>query len=172
MRIRTAFIAFVCAIGLISIQTQMLAARPAPTRAADAHPSGEGEAPFTFTNVIGTWSCAYPDHYGYRFIFERNYRALVIVYLNSRAVIFRGVYTIEQGNRLRINISHMKNEPRVVGLNIHSGFNRAKSSYFVFTGSIVKKNNRLAMHLRPAAIIIDGNSSEGYFEPLTKLSKN
>lgn len=169
MRIYAAFIAFVCATGLISTHAHLIAA---PTRATSPHASGDGETPFSFKNVIGTWSCAYPDNYGYRFIFDANYRALVIVYLNSSSVIFRGIYTIEQGNRLRINISDMKNEPRTAGLNIHSGFTRAKSSYFLFTGSIVKKNNRVAMHLKPAAIIIDGNSSEGYFEPLMKLSKN
>lgn len=172
MRTLITFSALVCLMGLSATHEVWVDARPAPTRAASPYASDENETPLTFKNVIGTWACAYPGSYGYRFSFDANYRALVIVYLNSSAVIFRGIYTIEQGGRIRINISDMKNEPRTAGLNLSSGFSRTKSSYFLFSGSIVRKNNRLAMHLRPYSIIIDGNSSEGYFEPLMKLSKN
>jgi hypothetical protein len=63
----------------------------------------------------------------------------------------------------------MKDERRA-GLP-NKGFVKAKSSYFLFSGYLTARQGRATMFLRPRAIIIDGNNSEGYFEPLLKLAK-
>jgi hypothetical protein len=128
------------------------------------------ELPLTFKNVIGNWTLKYSGNYGYTFSFYSNYRALVVLNLNMETLIFKGVYTIEEGNKLKINIYEMKEEHRAGGAK--KGFVKAKSSYFLFGGHKIKKNRKETLYLRPRAIIIDGNNSEGYFEPLIKLSKS
>jgi hypothetical protein len=130
-----------------------------------------GRSPMSFTNIIGNWRLKYSGNYGYCFNLYPNYRALVIIYLNTQSLIFRGVYTIDEENKLKINISEMKEEPRTSGFNLRGGFMKAKSSYFLFTGYRVKKNKRERLYLRPSAIVIDGKNSDGYFEPFIKLTK-
>jgi hypothetical protein len=125
--------------------------------------------PITFTNVVGTWALKYSGNYGYQFSFYANYRALVILYLNMETLIFKGVYTLDEGNKLKINIYEMKDERRSGVPN--RGFVKAKSSYFLFSGYQTARQGRKTLFLRPRAIIIDGNNSEGYFEPLLKLAK-
>jgi hypothetical protein len=125
--------------------------------------------PLNFKNVVGTWALKYSGNYGYQFSFYANNRALVIIYLNNETLVFKGVYTIEEGNKLKINIYEMKDERRA-GLPT-KGFVKAKSSYFLFSGYQTARQGKATMFLRPRAIIIDGNNSEGYFEPLLKLAK-
>lgn len=133
--------------------------------------SGQDDAriPLTFKNIVGTWALKYSGNFGYQFSFYANYRALVILYLNMETLVFKGVYTIEDGGRLKINIYEMKEERRA-GVPSR-GFVKAKSSYFLFNGYETAKQGRTTLFLRPRAIIIDGNNSEGYFEPLLKLAK-
>jgi hypothetical protein len=137
---------------------------------AAAETQNDEELPLTFKNVIGNWTLKYSGNYGYTFNFYSNYRALVILYLNMETLIFKGVYTIEEGNKLKINIYEMKEEHRAAGTK--KGFVKAKSSYFLFGGHKIKKNRKETLYLRPLSIIIDGNNSEGYFEPLIKLAKS
>ncbi len=111
----------------------------------------------------------YSGNFGYQFSFYANYRALVILYLNMETLVFKGVYTIEDGSKLKINIYEMKEERR--SGTPSRGFVKAKSSYFLFSGYETVKQGRTTLLLRPRAIIIDGNNSEGYFEPLLKLAK-
>jgi hypothetical protein len=85
------------------------------------------ELPLTFKNVIGNWTLKYSGNYGYTFSFYSNYRALVVLNLNMETLIFKGVYTIEEGNKLKINIYEMKEEHRAAGAK--KGFVKAKSSY-------------------------------------------
>ncbi len=139
-------------------------------RTARAADSSESDVPLSFKSVIGTWSLKYSGNYGYTFSLSQSYRATVILYLNMEILTFRGVYTIEDGNKLRININEMKDEHRGGGRN--KGFVKAKSSYFLFGGYKSRKSGRETLYLRPMAIIIDGNNSEGYFEPLIKLAKS
>lgn len=124
-----------------------------------------------FKNISGTWSLMYDNNYGYSFKLGKNYKAVVILYLSTDSVIFKGVYTIEEKNILRINISEMKREERVKGLNTGSGFKKAKSSYFLFQSRIVQDSGKSFLEVRPVRISIDGNDSEGYFEPLIRLAK-
>jgi hypothetical protein len=142
----------------------------APAAKAVAADATEGEMPLSFKNVIGTWSLIYSGNYGYAFNLSQSYRATVILYLNMEILTFRGVYTIEDGNKLRININEMKEEHRGGGKN--KSFVKAKSSYFLFGGYKTKKSGRETLYLKPLAIIIDGNNSEVYFEPLIKLAKS
>jgi hypothetical protein len=137
---------------------------------ARAANQADEEIPLTFKSVIGNWSLKYSGNYGYNFSFYSNYRALVVLYLNMETLIFKGVYTIEDGNKLKINIYEMKEEHRAGG--VKKGFVKAKSSYFLFGGNKIRKNGKETLNLRPLAIIIDGNNSEGYFEPLIKLAKS
>lgn len=137
--------------------------------AAFAVEASDKEIPLSFKSVIGTWSLKYSGNYGYTFTLNASYRATVVLYLNMETLIFRGVYTIEDGNKLKININEMKEEHRAGGGK--KGFVQAKSSYFLFGGYKTRKNGRETLYLKPLAIIIDGNNSEGYFEPLIKLAK-
>lgn len=125
--------------------------------------------PIDFKDLPGRWSLRFSGNFGYEFRFNKNYKALVIIYLGNSSLLFNGVYTIENGN-LKINIYEMKNEDRSDNLNIYSNFVKTKSSYFLFKAGIIKQpvSNKMLV-LRPSSIIIDGNSSDGYFEPIIKL---
>jgi len=125
----------------------------------------------TFKNVPGTWALMYENSYGYSFKLGKNYKAVVILYLSTASLIFKGVYTIEENNVLRINISEMKREEKVKGLNTWGGFKKAKASYFLFQSRIILDGGKKYMEVRPAKISIDGNDSGGYFEPLIKLAR-
>ena len=122
-----------------------------------------------FRDVQGKWSLMFRGNYGYEFRFSKSYRAICILYLLSSSLIFKGVYTIEEGNKLRINISEMKNEESVNGLNLSKKFVKTTSSYFVFQAEVRKEKKGKMLVLRPQKIFIDGNNSEGYFEPEIKL---
>ena len=127
--------------------------------------------PLNFNTIKGNWDLMYGNNYGYSFKMGNNYRAVVILYLSSSSIIFRGVYTIEKDDLIRINISEMKKEDRVKGINIRSGFTKVKSSYFIFHPRLFEKEGKTFMELRPVRIFIDDNSSDGYFEPLIRLVK-
>ncbi len=145
---------------------------PGPAEAAPAErAAGNNDAniPLSFKSVVGTWALKYSGNYGYTFSFYSNYRAVVVLSLNMETLVFKGVYTIEEGSKLKINIYEMKEEHRSMGTG--KGFVKAKSSYFLFGGHKTKKGGRETLYLRPLKIMIDGNNSEGYFEPLIKLAK-
>jgi hypothetical protein len=124
-----------------------------------------------FKNISGNWELMYDNNYGYSFKLGKNYKAVVILYLSTASIIFKGVYTIEEKNILRINISEMKREEKTKGLNTSGGFKKAKSSYFLFQSRIVNDNGKRFLEIRPATISIDGNDSGGYFEPLIRLAR-
>lgn len=123
-----------------------------------------------FANLRGSWELFYGDNYGYSFRFDRNYKAIVVLYLNDSSVIFKGVYTIEDANTLRINISAMKREERLKDLDYKEGFVNVKSSYFIFKGRIIGGPKAKKLELKADTISIDGSDSEGYFEPLIELN--
>ena len=127
--------------------------------------------PIGFKDVAGRWRLLYRGNYGYDFYFYNNYRAIVIVYLRSSAVVFRGVYTIEENNQIRINISEMKNEPSATNINLKSRFVKTSSSYFTFIVDREDAKGKKILSLKPGRIVIDGLDSEGYFEPVIKLDK-
>jgi len=131
----------------------------------------ETTLPIDFKDVNGTWLLKYKGNYGYRFSFNKNYKSLIILYLGSQVLIFKGVYTIEGSNLIRINIFEMKREEDTGRINVYRGFVKTKSSYFIFFGYCDARKNRRSLILKPGTIFIDGNSSDGYFEPLIKLNK-
>lgn len=77
--------------------------------------------PLNFKTLSGNWNLMYGNDYGYSFRFFKNYRAIVIVYLNTNSVIFKGVYNIENSNAIRINISEMKRVESVKELDRSNG---------------------------------------------------
>ena len=127
--------------------------------------------PLNFDTIKGNWDLKYGDNYGYSFRLGKNYRAIVILYLNCSSILFKGIYTIEKDDILRINISEMKREESVNKINTTAGFTQVKSSYFLFHAKIFEKTGKPVMELKPVRILIDDNSSDGYFEPLIKLTK-
>jgi len=127
--------------------------------------------PVTFETISGTWELKYPNNYGYTFRFFKNYRSIVILYLNNHALVFKGVYTFEGSNLVRINIYEMKKSRRLSGINLHSGFVKAKSSFFKFSVELRERKKNKLLLVRPRNITIDGNNSDGYFEPLIKLKR-
>lgn len=176
---RTAICIAVALLALVAAMPEGRAAgKPAvkknavPAAQSNSDSGEESKSPITFKSIIGNWSLKYSGNYGYYFSLSPSYRALVIIYANTQSFVFRGVYTIEEKGRLKISISEMKDEPRVTGINLYSGFLKAKSSYFLFNGYRFKKNREEHLLLRPVAVIIDGNPSEGFFEPQMKLTKN
>lgn len=124
-----------------------------------------------FKNISGTWELMYDNNYGYSFKLGKSYKAVVVLYLSTASIMFKGVYTIEEKNVLRINISEMKREEKIKDLNTSGGFKKAKSSYFLFQSRIVNDNGKKFLEIRPATISIDGNDSGGYFEPLIRLGR-
>ena len=122
-----------------------------------------------FRDIHGKWRLKYGDNYGYFFRFYKNYKSIIILYLKNYSLVFKGVYTIEGNNNIRINIFAMKKEPKTKNINLYRGFTKTKSSYFIFKSYTVKKIKMLI--IKPVQIIIDGNTSKGYFEPIIKLKK-
>ena len=145
--------------------------KPPPSVKSTPLADEDEKIPLSFKSVIGNWSLKYSGNYGYYFSLSASYRAMVVIYLNTQSFVFKGVYTIDEGNKLKINISEMKDEPKVAGINFYKGFVKVKSSYFLFSGHKTRKNNRETLYLEPRSVIIDGNNSDGYFEPIMKLAR-
>lgn len=124
--------------------------------------------PVRLADLPGRWQLLYRGNYGYQFQFFKNFRAICTVYLNTSAVIFKGVYTIEDGNKIRINVNEMKNESKAHQMN---KFVKTSSTYFIFDAKYEQSKKSKVLELVPIRSIIDGNNSEGYFEPLIKLNK-
>lgn len=131
----------------------------------------EQTEPLTFNDIIGQWSLMYPNNLGYEFQFYKNYRALIVLYLGNHSLLFKGVYNIEEENKVRINIYEMKRSTGVRGINKTSGFLKAKSSYFLLRCYTAKQNNTTTLIMRPISIMIDGQNSDGYLEPVLRLKK-
>jgi predicted RecB family nuclease len=132
----------------------------------------EQTEPVTFDSIVGRWYLMYPESLGYEMQFYKNYRALVVLYLQNHALLFKGVYTLlEEENRVRINIYEMKRSESVTALNKGSGFTEAKSSYFLFQCGTTGQKQERRLVVRPLEIIIDGNDSDGFFEPVLRLKK-
>jgi len=131
--------------------------------------SAEDVLPVNFKSLSGNWNLLYGNDYGYSFYFYKNYRAVVVLYLNSSSIVFKGVYNIETSDSIRINISEMKRVESVKNIDLKSGFVKAKSSHFIFNTRIINSNGKKNLELKPLTIFIDGSDSEGYFEPYIKL---
>jgi hypothetical protein len=133
-------------------------------------PARGGADDVNFQNLSGYWTLLYGNDYGYSFRFYKNYRAIVILYLSSSSIVFKGVYNIESSDSIRINISEMKRVESVKSIDLKGGFQKAKSSYFIFDTKVISSGGKRNLELRPQKISIDGNDSEGYFEPYIKLN--
>jgi len=125
--------------------------------------------PVNFKSLSGNWNLLYGNDYGYNFKFYKNYRAIVILYLNTNSIVFKGVYNVESNDSIRINISEMKREENVKNIDLKKGFVKAKSSHFVFNTRITKNGEKKYLELKAQEIFIDGSNSDGYFEPYIKL---
>lgn len=127
--------------------------------------------PVSFQDLAGRWQLMYRGNYGYEFRFFRNYQVVCILYLSTNALVFKGIYNIEAGRKIRINIYQMKNEESVSGINLNRNFVKASSSYFEFKADLEKIRKEKVLVLTPERIIIDGNNSDGYFEPVIRLKR-
>jgi len=128
------------------------------------------DTPLNFKDIQGKWRLKYRNNYGYYFKFYKNFKSRVILYLHNHALVFKGVYTIEN-NQIRINIYEMKRARRFSNVNSRKGFVKAKSSYFLFKGQIQELKKKKYLVVSPVKIEIDGNNSDGYFEPEIKLKR-
>lgn len=124
-----------------------------------------------FNEIQGRWKLMYAGNYGYEFRFLKNYRVICILYHKVNAIVFKGIYTIEEGSKIRMNINEMKNSKSITNIDYNRKFIKASSSYFIFDGETIKENNKKILILKPQKVIIDGNSSDGYFEPEVKLNR-
>jgi hypothetical protein len=125
-------------------------------------------AELTTDDFIGTWKLIYSGGYGYEYRFKNNYRAYVIVYLRSSVVVFRGIYAVDEGTVIRINISEMKEQTSRSNLEADKDFQETASTVFLFK---VKNKKKDSMTFLPKKIHIDGRPSEGYFEDAINLKK-
>ena len=125
-------------------------------------------AQLKISDLEGKWQLLYRGNYGYQFLFHKNYRAHCIIFLNTSTVIFKGVYTIESGDTVRINISEMKKQNGTANIDLRSHFVKTSSTYFLFNAWLDGKST---LKMSPKKIIIDGNSSDGYFEPEFRLNR-
>ncbi len=124
-----------------------------------------------FADVVGRWQLLYRGNYGYEFRLYKNYQAVCIIFMQTSAVVFKGVYTFDNPQTIRININQMKNVDSCCDINTTTGFAQVKSSYFLFNASVFTKNNKKMLELKPLSIVIDGINSEGYFEPVITLQR-
>jgi len=131
--------------------------------------AADDSIPVNFRNLSGNWNLQYGNNYGYNFKFYKNYRAVVVLYLNTNAIVFKGVYNIESSDSVRINVSEMKREESVKNINLKGGFIKAKTSHFIFNVKITSAGGKKNLEMRPQKIFIDGSDSDGYFEPYIKL---
>ena len=121
--------------------------------------------PMTLQNLIGQWQGP-----NYMFTMNGSYKATVVIMANQyESFVFNGVYTLEKDSILRININEMKS---CTPGEIYSkrGFTKTSSSRFVFSAELKTEKTKTLL-LKPKEIIIDGNNSDGYFEPLLTLAK-
>jgi hypothetical protein len=125
--------------------------------------------PLGFNDITGIWELRYGTGYGYNFKFYKNYKSLIILYLKKSSIVFKGVYTLEETNNIRVNIFAMKFAGSLRDIYSSSGFTKTKRSYFIFKGHLKGRNGKRALVIKPEKIFIDGKSSHGYFEPLIKL---
>ncbi|MFW6366226.1 MAG: hypothetical protein ACOC2H_07105 [Spirochaetota bacterium] len=129
--------------------------------------TGAHAVEYTTVDFIGKWRLTYGGGFGYEFYFKENYRAYVVIFLKSHVLVFRGIYAVDEGNIIRINISDMKEQPTGRSYESEAGFTKTSSSVFLFSVSGME-NRKLV--IRPRKIQIDGRRSDGYFEeeiPLT-----
>jgi hypothetical protein len=127
--------------------------------------------PVAFRDFHGRWALNYRGNYGYEFRFNASYRAICILYLQTNILVFKGVYTVEQGDHLRINISEVKNQDGNRLGSLNHGFTSVSTSYFVFKASRKDAQGQKVLELVPVEAMINGNSSEGYFEPVMRLKQ-
>ncbi len=124
-----------------------------------------------YNNVQGKWRLMYKRNYGYEFRFQNNYISYAILYYGTSALVFKGIYSLE-GNEIRININAMKNEANIHRINFRNKFVKTSSSYFIFNGEFQGNKTNKILILKPLKTIIDGNESNGYFEPEVKLKRS
>ncbi|MBN2042164.1 MAG: hypothetical protein JW864_19180 [Spirochaetes bacterium] len=127
-------------------------------------------ANITFDDIQGKWQLKYRHNSGYEFRFYGNYRAYCILYCGINALVFKGIYTIENEN-ITININETKNTRNIYRINFENNFVKTSSSFFIFNGQIISDGKKKELLLKPVKTIIDGNDSNGYFEPEIKLKK-
>ncbi|MCU0843826.1 MAG: hypothetical protein MUC76_02750 [Spirochaetes bacterium] len=120
---------------------------------------------------LGTWRLLYKGNYGYTFRFHKNYRSVCVIHLNTSAVVFKGIYAIEDDKTIRINIYEMKNDCNARMPSTGAGFTKTSSTYFIFRAVFSGAKNAPVLILSPSRTVIDGRSSEGYFEPEIRLSR-
>ncbi len=126
-------------------------------------------APLGFSDLTGIWELKYGTGYGYRFSFYKSYKSLIVLYLKTSFILFKGVYTLEDPDIIKVNIFEMKFTSSLKGVRSPGGFTKTKGSYFIFRGYLKNRDGKQLLVINPEKIIIDGKSSPGYFEPLIKL---
>lgn len=141
-----------------------------PLNEKEAFHQSEAE-PVTLENIVGSWYLFYPNDLGYEFVFRKNYRAFIILYLGNHSLLFKGVYVIEDKNRVRVSVYEMKRSASVRGINRTSGFTQARSSHFLLSCAVQGKDKNKRLIVRPIQIMIDGNNSDGYLEPVFRLKR-
>ncbi|HRX15720.1 MAG: hypothetical protein JXK07_06835 [Spirochaetes bacterium] len=117
-------------------------------------------------DVQGSWKLRYKDGFGYEFRLKEGYLAYIAVYIKGQLLVFKGVYNIDDGNILRVNISEMKEISNPSAIENRNGFVQTSSSVFRF--KIISKSEK-SLIIEPKDIRIDGRSSGGYFEPRIEL---
>ncbi len=137
-----------------------------PEKSSEENETG---TPLGFSDLTGIWELKYGTGYGYRFSFYKNYKSLIVLYLKKSAIVFKGVYTLEETNNIRVNIFEMKSAGSLKEIFTQRGFAKTKRSYFIFKGNRKSRDGKNRLLIKPDKIIIDGKSSHGYFEPLIKL---
>lgn len=116
-------------------------------------------------SLVGQWHSP-----NYLFIMNSSYKATVVILANKyQSFVFNGIYTLEKDSVLHISINEIKT---CTPGDVYSkkGFTKTASSRFVFSADL-KKDKLKILSLKPKEIVIDGNNSDGYFEPMISLQK-
>lgn len=135
--------------------------------ATGLHPAGKLDV----SRLYGTWRLLYQGGYGYTFRFQKNYQSSCVIHLNTSAVIFKGIYTAEGDDAIRIQIYEMKNDVNAISPSFGSGFTKTSSTHFIFRASLSGTPKTPVLVLWPTRTVIDRRFSEGYFEPEIRLMR-
>jgi hypothetical protein len=133
--------------------------------------SNEKSSPLDYSELLGKWTLAYPQNYGYEFTFLDDYNAEITLHLNDVIIKFKGKFSLEDSYRIRVTLFEMMQKDEITVLEKKYSFTPVRDSYFLFKGKMVRDSNPKTLILNPIKIITEGRDSEGYFEPQIRLKK-
>lgn len=122
-------------------------------------------------DINGKWIFKYNASYGYEFSFTNSKFADIIIFMKSNFLLFKGIYQIKDTNTINIEVLEMKYSPSLSDIRSGKELTKTSSSRIIFKGQKSISGGKSYLILTTESVKIDGNSSEGFFDPEIKLKK-